>query len=554
MVERCNNSGQVNSVGVNSDSVAGRGDPKHPGGAAEEQSELDAVLQSRTFVRAPNLAAILRYVCEEHAQGRASLIKEYNIAVQALGRPQDFDPSQDSVVRVEVSRLRKRLQQFYETEGASHEVQLYLADVGYVPRFVHRPRPEIPNSENGGTSSERAPGPGGAAEAAPAPGAVPADPPAVSPSPARDDNRQKRFMAVLGALAVLSTAAVLVLVLRDRASGTRAFMPAPVSAPGVIAAPGEAIRISVGSPEARYVDRSGQVWLGDRNFTGGAVIEKTDRNILRTLDPVLYRKAREGDFQYDIPVKPGVYELHLHFAELARRGISGVSEEGERRFAVSLNGQPVLPNFDIVADAPGSETADERVFKDVSPAQDGQLHLRFWALNGSPLLSGIEVLPGIPHRMLPIRILTGFRTFYDHKDQFWGADRYFWGGRTIISRYPITADDDPALYAGDRYGNFTYFIPVAPDGQYAATLRFAETYYGFEGKGGPGSRVFDVYCNGTVLLKNFDVFKEAGMACKGIKRTLHGLKPNAQGKLVLTFVPVMDYASVRAVEIEDETR
>jgi hypothetical protein len=584
-------------VGVNSDSVAGRGDQKHPGGLAEEQSELDAVLQSRTFVRAPNLAAILRYVCEEHAQGRASLIKEYNIAVQALGRPQDFDPSQDSVVRVEVSRLRKRLQQFYETEGASHEVQLHLADVGYVPRFVRRSRPEVPALENEGTSGvseaalaaaaagaapadhgaaaqgraaadrgahamagapadrgEAAAGGAPADHGAAAPGSAPADPLTVSAPSLRDDNRQKRWMAVLGALAVLSTAAVLVLVLRERAPGTRASVPASVAAAPAAANPGDAVRISVGSPEARYVDRSGQVWLGDRYFTGGAVIEKTDRNILRTLDPVLYRKAREGDFQYDIPVKPGVYELHLHFAELARRGTSGVSEEGERRFAVSLNGQPILPNFDIVADAPGSETADERVFKDVSPAEDGQLHLRFSSLNGSPLVSGIEVLPGVPHRMLPIRILTGFRTFYDRQDQFWGADRYFWGGRTILSRYPITADDEPALYSGDRYGNFTYFIPVAPDGQYAATLRFAETYYGFEGKGGPGSRIFDVYCNGTVLLKNFDVFKEAGMACKGVKRTLHGLKPNAQGKLILTFVPVMDYASVRAIEIEDETK
>lgn len=572
-MERCNNSGQVNSVGVNSDSVAGRGDPKHPGGLAEEQSELEAVLQSRTFVRAPNLAAILRYVCEEHAQGRASLIKEYNIAVQALGRPQDFDPSQDSVVRVEVSRLRKRLQQFYETEGANHEIQLYLADVGYVPRFVHRPRPETPNLENEGTSGTSeaalaATAPGGAPadhgvtapSGAPAdhgvtaPGGAPADPVAVSESSARDDNRQKRLMAVLGALAVLSTAAVLVLALRDRAPGTRTSVPASVSAAPAIAAPGDGVRISAGSLESRYVDRSGQVWLGDRYFTGGTVFEKTDRNILRTLDPVLYQKAREGDCQYDIPVKPGVYELHLHFAELARRGSSGVSEENERRFTVSLNGQPILPDFDIVNDAPGSETADERVFKDVSPAQDGQLHLRFSSVNGSPLLSGIEVLPGIPHRMLPIRILTGFRTFYDRKDQFWGADRYFWGGRTINSRYPVAADDEPALYGGDRYGNFTYFIPVAPDGQYAATLRFAETYYGFEGKGGPGSRVFDVYCNGTALLRNFDVYKEAGMACKAVKKTFHGLKPNAQGKLALTFVPVVSYASVRAIEIEDETK
>jgi hypothetical protein len=66
--------------------------------------------------------------------------------------------------------------------------------------------------------------------------------------------------------------------------------------------------------------------------------------------------------------------------------------------------------------------------------------------------------------------------------------------------------------------------------------------------------VFDVYCNGMVLLKNFDVFKEAGMACRAVRKTFHGLKPNAQGKLVLSFVPVVDYATVRAIEVEDETR
>jgi len=376
-----------------------------------------------------------------------------------------------------------------------------------------------------------------------------------APSTGRD-RRQRRLLIGLGALALLSMIAVLAMALRDRAAGARPALPAAVAASAVAATPGagDALRISAGSLEARYVDRSGQVWLGDRYFTGGAVMEKTDRMILRTLDPVLYRRAREGDCQYDIPVKPGVYEVHLHFAELNRRGSSGVSEEGERRFAVSLNGQPILPDFDIVADAPGSETADERVFKDISPTQDGRIHLRLSSLNGEPLLSGIEVLPGIPHHMLPVRILTGFRTFYDRKDQFWGADRYFWGGRTIVSRYPVAADDEPALYSGDRYGNFTYFIPVAPDGTYSATLRFAETYYGFEGKGGAGSRVFDIYCNGTALLKNFDAFKEAGAACKGVRKVLHGLKPNAQGKLVLTFAPVVNYASVRAIEVEDEAK
>jgi len=111
--EKCHNPGRVKTVSVNSDSLAGRGEEKDTTAFAEEQSELEAVLESKTFTRAPNLAAILRYVCQEYTRGRANLIKEYNIAVQALGRGEDFDPSQDSVVRVEVSRLRKRLQQFY---------------------------------------------------------------------------------------------------------------------------------------------------------------------------------------------------------------------------------------------------------------------------------------------------------------------------------------------------------------------------------------------------------------------------------------------------------
>ncbi len=542
--EKCHNPGRVKTVSVNSDSLAGRGEEKDPAAFAEEQSELEAVLESKTFTRAPNLAAILRYVCQEYTQGRASLIKEYNIAVQALGRAEDFDPSQDSVVRVEVSRLRKRLQQFYEAEGASHRIHLHLADVGYVPRFVRQPEPQSNGLE---TVSETA-------QAVPAAIDEPADQSASLAASAPAATPQRRLVLVLAVLAVLLTVAVLVMALRDR-SPSAGFAPrTPAAAAPVAALPADVTRISVGSLEPKYVDQSGQIWLGDRYFTGGAVMEKPDRTIFRTLDPDLYRKAREGDCQYDIPLKPGVYELHLHFAELARRGSSGVGEESERKFSVSLNGEPILPAFDIVADAPGSETADERVFKDVSPAQDGQLHLRFSSLNNKPLLSGIEVLPGIPHRMLPVRILSGFRTLYDRKDQFWGADRYFWGGRTIVSRYPVTADDEPALYNGDRYGNFTYYIPVAANGQYAVTLRFAETNFGRENPGGVGSRVFDVYCNGTVLLQNFDVFKEAGMACRGIKRTFHRLKPNAQGKLVLEFVPVVDYATVRAIEVEDETR
>jgi hypothetical protein len=53
-------------------------------------------------------------------------------------------------------------------------------------------------------------------------------------------------------------------------------------------------------------------------------------------------------------------------------------------------------------------------------------------------------------------------------------------------------------------------------------------------------------------LKNFDIAKEAGGLNRSLDRTFHGLEPNAQGKLVLSFVPVVNYACINALEIIPE--
>ena len=89
------------------------------------------------------------------------------------------------------------------------------------------------------------------------------------------------------------------------------------------------------------------------------------------MDPALYEKAREGDFQYDIPLAPGVYELHLHFAEFLYTETLENSGVGSRRFHVILNGNSLLNDFDIIMDAPGTNTADEKGVEDVTPDKDG---------------------------------------------------------------------------------------------------------------------------------------------------------------------------------------
>jgi hypothetical protein len=191
--------------------------------------------------------------------------------------------------------------------------------------------------------------------------------------------------------------------------------------------------------------------------------------------------------------------------------------------------------------------------KDISPDKDGFLHLMF-SSSLSPCVSGIEILPGIPGRMRPVRIAAAGPSYYDREGQFWSADRYFRGGRPMRKVVAIQGTRDPELYSNQRWGNFTYSIPVVTGDKYRLTLKFAETFYGpgSWAKGGVGSRLFDVYCNGVALLRDFDIYKQAGGESRPADQVFHGLVPNRQGRLALSFAPGSDYATVNALEVVDE--
>ena len=140
--------------------------------------------------------------------------------------------------------------------------------------------------------------------------------------------------------------------------------------------------------------------------------------------------------------------------------------------------------------------------------------------------------------------------FISRNHNSWGPDRYYSGGRYHPVPRNVIGTEDPELYNTERFGNFNYTIPVA-QGSYTAILHFSEAYFGPSnyGKGGSGGRVFDVYLNGVVLLKNFDIFKEAGGENRALKKEFRGLRPNALGKLVFTFQPIRNYPCVNAIEI-----
>ena len=113
---------------------------------------------------------------------------------------------------------------------------------------------------------------------------------------------------------------------------------------------------------------------------------------------------------------------------------------------------------------------------------------------------------------------------------------------------------DPKIFAGERFGNLKYVIPVPP-GKYALTLYLAERWFApnLPGGGQVGTRLFDILLNGVALARNFDVLARAGGPDRALLQTFHGMEPNRQGKLELSLVPVKKFATLSALEITDET-
>jgi len=495
-----------------------------------EREELKALLASGVFNRAPNLANLLNYICGKYFEGKAEQIKEYNVAVEALGRPSNFDQRKDSIVRVEANRLRKRLREYYENEGAGHPVQIVIPLGQYVPKFVFR---ESIEATNGHTEEAIAP---------------------VTPireAPPLRSPRVWRFWAL--ATLLIAVAALMIPL------GRGIWHQKPVVAAKGLAAPiaegPDELRLLAGVDSGNLVDPAGHTWIADRYYRGGTASRSVNHRIVGAADPLLYQCRREGTFSYDIPLRPGVYELRLHFAEtLYGAGNLAGGGETSRVFSVLANGQPLLRDFDVIADA-GASTADIKVFKDVSPASDGELHLKFDPTNNLAFLNAIEISPGIPGRMTPIYLVAREREYVDKNGVHWLPDSFVRGGQLILrNEVPVEAQD-PDLYRGERYGNLTYVIPVPP-GRYAVTLHFAETWWGPNkpAGGGVGSRRFDILCNGIALVRDFDLYKEAGGSDRPFTRTFHGLQPSAQGKLSISMIPSRNYACINALEVVDESK
>jgi TolB-like protein len=103
----------------------------------EALAEVDRVLGSKIFAHSARLGRFLKFGVESALAGRTD-VNEYSIGVDVFGRDASFDPRIDPIVRVDARRLRTKLKEYYEGEGANDRLEICLPLRTYIPVFRTR--------------------------------------------------------------------------------------------------------------------------------------------------------------------------------------------------------------------------------------------------------------------------------------------------------------------------------------------------------------------------------------------------------------------------------
>ncbi|HZT78163.1 MAG TPA: malectin domain-containing carbohydrate-binding protein [Vicinamibacterales bacterium] len=139
-----------------------------------------------------------------------------------------------------------------------------------------------------------------------------------------------------------------------------------------------------------------------------------------------------------------------------------------------------------------------------------------------------------------LRINAGGPAYTDGTGSIWTADAAFSGGTKASTTAAIAGTSDPTLYQTERYGTFSYNIPV-PNGKYTVTLLFAEIYWTSAGK-----RVFDVNVEGQLAIQALDIFAAVGANTALVRSVTTTV---SDGVLNLNFISTVDNAKVSAIRV-----
>jgi hypothetical protein len=331
-------------------------------------------------------------------------------------------------------------------------------------------------------------------------------------------------------------------VARDAAGNKKTSAAVTITVSNVVTPSLPTIRINAGGPA--YTDPTGKQWAADAGFSGGHVYAP-GYAISNTATPVLYSTQRWNNksLTYQFSVPNGAYSLNLKFAEMYFSGT------GQRVFSIAVNGQTVLANFDIVAQAGGSRRAVDKLFP--VNVTGGKITIVLTASVDDPAVNAIEITPASqPSASAPvqtvqpaIRINAGGPALTDASGVLWSEDSGFNGGYAWVTNNVITNTSNPAPYQSLRWNNnsMAYQFDVA-NKTYTVNLKFAELYFTTA-----GMRVFNVRINGQTVLSSFDIVAQAGGPNRAIDKAFQ--VNVTDGKILIQLDSSVEDPQINGIEI-----
>jgi hypothetical protein len=307
-------------------------------------AQIDKILHSHGLRKAESLCKLLRYLAE-HALAQPGVpLKEYQIATEVFGRPEDFDPQADSAIRVQAGRLRLKLIDYYSHEGAADPVVVEMPNGFYALNFHIR---ELPAAS---------PGP----VAVPSPVAAPSSTTVFSSLDRRVSSKLSRgwFIAMVALSLMLGAALAAVTTLSIALSSSRAAKTSEVRA----ASP--ALR----SFWNQFASGADAPWV---IFSNAAFVGRPETG-MRYLDPARDSRDLILDHYTGVGEVLAVHELDKVFSQLnhpieVKRGSLFTLDDAKKNDLIFV-GSPA-ENLSLL-DLPGSQ---EFVFRRVasSPHKEG---------------------------------------------------------------------------------------------------------------------------------------------------------------------------------------
>jgi hypothetical protein len=129
--------------------------------ASAYRRHLGEIIGSPAFKGSRRSQEFLQHVVEMALTGHFDELKERALGVGLFGRPASYNTSEDGIVRVTASDVRRRLHQFYADVGTKSDVSLDLPAGSYIPEFQHRAKGPSPVPVHPpALEAKRRPGPG----------------------------------------------------------------------------------------------------------------------------------------------------------------------------------------------------------------------------------------------------------------------------------------------------------------------------------------------------------------------------------------------------------